>query len=78
MSKARSKGTIVSFMGIEPTRPGEFWTANRHNCIGQAQVRITIRPDGSFETYCPTCGANPTVLYEMGRFAFFPNVIGVI
>lgn len=70
-----SKGAIISFMGIEPKQPGEFWTTSRHNCLGQAQVRVTIHDDGSFETYCPTCGANPVVLYEMGQFSFFPNVI---
>lgn len=71
-----SKGAIVSFMGIGPTKPSEYWTTNRHTCMGQAQVRVTINKDGSFETYCPTCGANPTVLYEMGEFYFAANVIG--
>ena len=70
-----SEGMIISFMGIGPTKPGEFWTTNRHNCMGQAQVRITINQDGSFETYCPTCGANPTVLYEAGQFSFAANII---
>ncbi len=74
---AESKGAIISFMGIKPGKSavGEHWTSNRHSCSGQAQIRITIQPDGSFETYCPTCGANPTVIYEMGRFYFFPNII---
>ena len=70
-----SKGVIISFMGIEPTKSGEYWTTNRHDCMGQAQVRVTIERDGSFETYCPTCGANPTVLYECGGFYFAANII---
>jgi hypothetical protein len=73
-----SKGTITNFMGIEPSKPGEYWTSNRHHCMGQAQIRVTINNDGSFETYCPTCGANPAVLYEMGQFYYAANVIGVI
>lgn len=74
----KSKGKIISFMGIEPNKSGEYWTINRHRCLGQAQVRVTINKDGSFETYCPTCGASPTVLYEMNQFYYASNVIGVI
>jgi hypothetical protein len=70
-----SKGTIISFMGISPSKPGEYWTINRHNCLNEPQVRITIHPNGSFETSCPCCGTNPTVLYEMGQFYFAANVI---
>ena len=70
-----SKGTIISFMGIEPKQPGEYWTTNRHNCLGQAQIRVTIEKTGDFETYCPTCGAAPTVLYEVGHFYFAKNII---
>ncbi len=73
--KESSKGGIISFMGIQPTKPGEYWTRNRHNCLGQAQIRVTINKDGSFETYCPTCGAHPTVIYETGEFWYQPNVI---
>ncbi len=70
-----NKGAIISFMGIKPSKSGEHWTTNRHNCLGRAQIRITIQPDGSFETHCPTCGANPTVMFEMGQFYFHPNII---
>lgn len=70
-----SKGIIISFMGIKPTEPGEFWTTNRHNCLNSPQVRIIINKDGSFETFCPCCGANPIVFYEMGEFFYHANVI---
>ena len=69
------KGTIISFMGIKPKNPGVFWTTNRHNCLGASQVRVTIREDGSFETFCECCGANPVVMYETGEFYFAANVI---
>lgn len=69
------RGAIISFMGIHPEKSGQFWTSNRHNCLGQAQICITINQDGSFKTYCPTCGASPTVIYEMGEFYFFENII---
>jgi hypothetical protein len=71
----KSKGLIISFMGIKPKEPGEFWTSNRHDCSGQSQVRITINPEGSFETFCPCCGANPIVFYEAGQFNYNGNVI---
>ena len=75
MAEDISKGMIISFMGIEPDKPGEYWTINRHDCSVQSQVRITIHDDGSFETWCPGCGTNPTVLYETGVFSFFRNII---
>ncbi len=70
-----SKGTIISFMGIGPKEPGEYWTVNRHDCLNQPQVQIIIKSDGSFETWCPCCGANPIVFYEDGSFYFNQNVI---
>ena len=73
-----TKGKIISFMGIEPDKPGEYWTNNRHNCLVESQVRITIANDGTFQTYCPGCGANPTVLYEMGQFTYSANIISII
>ena len=73
-----SKGTIISFMGISPKKPGTFWTTNRHNCLGASQIRITINPDGSFETFCECCGTNPAVLYEMGEYYFAANLIGAM
>jgi len=69
-----NKGQIISFMGIKPA-PGLYWTSNRHDCMGQAQITITIGPDGLFETVCPTCGDNPTVFYECGSFSFFAGSI---
>src|ERR1039458_9627997 len=70
-----SKGAVISFLGVTPTKPGEFWTENRHDCIGRAQVKITIKEDGSFETLCPTCGAHPVVFYEMGTYSYFGGTI---
>lgn len=73
-----SKGGIISFMGIEPKRAGEFWTSNRHDCIGASQIRIKIKEDGSFETFCPCCSASPVVFYEVGQFFYAANVITCI
>jgi hypothetical protein len=70
-----SKGTIISFMGITPQKAGEYWTSTRHDCLVQSQIRILIKDDGSFETWCPGCGANPTVIYESGQFWYYANVI---
>lgn len=68
------ENTIVCFMGINP-EPGEYWTNNRHDCSGQAQVRIRISQDRNIETYCPTCCGHPTIFYECGRFSYFGGVI---
>jgi hypothetical protein len=76
MARELSKGMIISFIGIEPSKAGEYWTTNRHDCLVQPQIKTTINKDGSFETLCPGCGANPTVIYEMGKFCFFRNIIG--
>jgi len=70
----KNKGQIISFMGIKP-KPGLYWTSSRHDCMGAAQIAITVNPDGSFETVCPTCGYNPIVFYEMGSFTFFGGSI---
>jgi len=67
-------GRVISFMGIRP-KPGYYSTTNRHDCMGKAQVQISIFPDGNIETVCPTCMAHPTVLFECGEFSYFGGMI---
>jgi len=68
------KGEIISFMGIGP-KAGEYWTTNRHNCLGRSQIKITIKDNGDFKTSCPCCGDSPTVLFEFNQFSFFAGII---
>jgi hypothetical protein len=74
MKDKKSKGQIVSFMGIRPV-PGSYWTTNRHDCLGRAQVEIMINSDGTFETLCPTCMGHPTVFFECGQFSFIGETV---
>ena len=74
MTETNTKGAIISFMGIKP-KPGLYWTQNRHNCSGKAQVNITIKENGHFITECPCCLDNPTVIYESGLFSVYNGVI---
>ena len=67
-----SKGAIISFMGIRPS-PGDYWTINRHDCLGASQIHIAILPTGGFITECPCCGSNPIVFFECGSFFFHPE-----
>ena len=74
MIDSNGTGSIISFMGIKP-EPGEYWTSNRHDCGGRAQVRIRISQDRNIETFCPTCGRHPAVFYECGQFSYQGNNI---
>ena len=69
-----TKNTVISFMGIKP-KPGDYFTSNRHNCMGKSQISVHIGENGEVKTLCPCCRDNPPVFFECGEFSFFGGKI---